>query len=328
MTSQVNPFNIDGTYPIAGQDNDSQGFRDNFTNTVNNFAFVKSEIEDLQARAVLKSALTNSTLDNSMAYAKIIDAQLQSYSVSFYEAAAGSYVVNYNRGNAQQITTTQSGSITFQGWPAAGQLGRVLVQVTVSNPAHTITLPASCNLGAIESIAGISGLTITYPAAGDYFYEFFSTDGGVNVFAHELGRDSSIAAITAETTARIAGDAANAAAITAEATARSNSDTANATAIATEKTRAETEEASLSGRINTEVSARQAGDTVNTNAIATETTRAQSAEAALTTSVTNEVARATAAEGVLTNSVTALLAEVQSLKDRVAALEAANNPPA
>ena len=187
MTSQVNPFNIDGTYPIAGQDNDSQGFRDNFTNTVNNFAFVKSEIEDLQARAVLKGALTNSTLDNSMAYAKIIDAQMQSYSEAFYEAVPGSYIVDYNRGNAQQITTNQSGSITFQNWPAAGQLGRITLRVTVTNLAHKITLPVSCNLGSIDSIAGISGLTITYPADGDYFYEFISTDGGIRVFVHELG---------------------------------------------------------------------------------------------------------------------------------------------
>ena len=328
MTSQVNPYNIDGTYPIAGQDNDSQGFRDNFTNTVNNFAFVKSEIEDLQARAVLKSALTNSTLDNSMAYAKIIDAQLQSYSEAFYEAAPGSYVVNYNRGNAQQITTNQSGNITFQNWPAPGQLGRITLRVTVDNPAHKITLPANCVLGAINTIAGISGLTITYPAAGDYFYEFLTTTEGAEIFAYELGRDSSIAAITDETAARITGDATNATAITNEATARSNGDAANATAIAAEKARAEAEEAILSGRINTEVAARTNGDATNATAIMAEQTRAVAAESTLTTSVANEVARAQAAEGVLTNSVTALLAEVQSLKDRVTALEAANNPPA
>ena len=40
MTSQINFNNIDGTYPIAGQDNSSQGFRDNFTNTKNNFEIV------------------------------------------------------------------------------------------------------------------------------------------------------------------------------------------------------------------------------------------------------------------------------------------------
>ena len=195
MTSQVNPFNIDGTYPIAGQDNDSQGFRDNFSNTVANFAFVKSEIEDLQNRAVLKSALANTTLDNSMEYAKVFDAQLQSYSEAFYSSEPGSYVIDYNRGNAQQITTSQSGGISFRSWPPAGQLGRVMVQVNVTSAAHTITLPPSCTLGVVESVAGISNLVISYPAADQYFYEFITTDGGINVFVHELGRRGSAAAI-------------------------------------------------------------------------------------------------------------------------------------
>jgi hypothetical protein len=31
MTSQINTSQIDETYPKAGQDNNSQGFRDNFT---------------------------------------------------------------------------------------------------------------------------------------------------------------------------------------------------------------------------------------------------------------------------------------------------------
>ena len=66
MTSQINPNNIDGTYPVAGQDNDSQGFRDNFTNLRNNLTFAKAEIEDLQNKAVLKSALLNTTLSNDL----------------------------------------------------------------------------------------------------------------------------------------------------------------------------------------------------------------------------------------------------------------------
>ena len=31
MASTIISATIDGTYPVAGQDNDSQGFRDNFT---------------------------------------------------------------------------------------------------------------------------------------------------------------------------------------------------------------------------------------------------------------------------------------------------------
>ena len=48
MSSNINPNNINGNFPVAGQDNDSQGFRDNFTNILNNFSFASSEITDLQ----------------------------------------------------------------------------------------------------------------------------------------------------------------------------------------------------------------------------------------------------------------------------------------
>ena len=51
MASDITPGNIDGTFPIAGIDNDSQGFRTNFTNTATNFTEAKSEIEDLQSKA-------------------------------------------------------------------------------------------------------------------------------------------------------------------------------------------------------------------------------------------------------------------------------------
>ena len=69
--SSINPNNIDGTYPIAGQDNDSQGFRDNFTNIKNNFTFAYDELTDLQSKAVLKSALNGSTLNNTMTYTSL-----------------------------------------------------------------------------------------------------------------------------------------------------------------------------------------------------------------------------------------------------------------
>ena len=59
MTSQINPNNIDGAYPVAGQDNNSQGFRDNFTNTVNNFTYAAAELTDLQTYALLAAPLAS-----------------------------------------------------------------------------------------------------------------------------------------------------------------------------------------------------------------------------------------------------------------------------
>lgn len=49
MASTINPNNINITYPIAGQDNDTQGFRDNFRNIKTNFNTAKLEITDLQS---------------------------------------------------------------------------------------------------------------------------------------------------------------------------------------------------------------------------------------------------------------------------------------
>ena len=48
MASKIVPGNVDGTYPKTGQDNSSQGFRDNFTAIMNNFTEAKTDIESLQ----------------------------------------------------------------------------------------------------------------------------------------------------------------------------------------------------------------------------------------------------------------------------------------
>ena len=64
MASNINPYNIDGNFPLAGQDNPSQGFRDNFTNTKNNFLYAQSEITDLQEKAILIQPLNGQSLNN------------------------------------------------------------------------------------------------------------------------------------------------------------------------------------------------------------------------------------------------------------------------
>lgn len=67
MASNINPNNINGNYPVAGQDNDSQGFRDNFTNISNNFSFAATEITALQ-NAMTNVQTTVATDGNVTAY--------------------------------------------------------------------------------------------------------------------------------------------------------------------------------------------------------------------------------------------------------------------
>jgi hypothetical protein len=149
---------------------------------------------------------------------------------------------------------------------------------------------------------------------------------GASVAAATEGKVD-LAALTAESAARVAGDAANAAALSAEvaraqfaeaalataaqqeAQTRAAADTAAAQALASEISRAQTAESALSSSI-----------AVVSQAVSDEADRAQAAEAALNTAV---LARATiadldAAVGALENSDAILKSSIQSLTSAVA----------
>lgn len=70
MASKINPTNIDVTYPVAGQDNDTKGFRDNFTSIKNNFLTAASEISSIQASLVNTPVLTNPPISSTAAGTK------------------------------------------------------------------------------------------------------------------------------------------------------------------------------------------------------------------------------------------------------------------
>jgi len=67
MASNINPNTINITYPIAGQDNDTQGFRDNFSSIKNNFSVAQAEISSLQANSAISLTTTTVPVSNSAA---------------------------------------------------------------------------------------------------------------------------------------------------------------------------------------------------------------------------------------------------------------------
>ena len=189
MTSSINPNNIDGAYPVAGQDNNSQGFRDNFTNTKTNFGYAETEINDLQNKVVLKAALTGTTLNNDMLGSPLLNAQIQDFSATRVAlgTVSGSVGINYAAGHYQTVTTSGSITLAFTNFPAAGYAGLVRVQVTVASTAHTMTLPAAVTLGTV-GIEGISGQIITFASTGTFEFEFVTNDGGSTVTIFDLNR--------------------------------------------------------------------------------------------------------------------------------------------
>jgi hypothetical protein len=193
MTSAINPNNIDGAYPVAGQDNNSQGFRDNFTNTATNFQYAADEISDLQAKAVLKAALTGTTLDNDMGGSVLSNAKLQDMSetVVALGTVSGSTTINYALGSFQTLTTNGAVTLAFSNFPAASATaaGTVRVQVTVANIIHTLVLPAAVTINA-RGIQGLNTSTgvISFASTGVYTFEFTTSNGGTTISVVEVNK--------------------------------------------------------------------------------------------------------------------------------------------
>lgn len=190
MASSINPNNIDGSYPVAGQDNNSQGFRDNFTNTKTNFQYAAAEITDLQNKVVLKAALTGTVLNNDMNDSLLSNARFQNISETKVNLGSDSTLtIDYAAGPYQTVTLTQPVTISFINFPTTN-LARCRLQVTVSNIGYTLTLPGSpVVLNGTSNIQGINGNTISFNRTGVYEYEFETSDGGTTVSVFDLNRN-------------------------------------------------------------------------------------------------------------------------------------------
>ena len=189
MTSQINPNNVDGTYPVAGQPNNTQGFRDNFTNIKTNFSYAETEITDLQNNGIFKAALSGTTLDNNMADNLIYAVKLQDVSYTYVQntATSGSIAIDYSAGQYQYISTTGSISLNFSNFPVSGNQGIIQIAVNVTNTAYTLTLPAAVSLG-ITGLQGYASNVITFAATGTYQFEFSTVDGGTTITIYDLNR--------------------------------------------------------------------------------------------------------------------------------------------
>jgi hypothetical protein len=189
MASNINFNNIDQTFPVAGVDNDSQGFRTNFLNIKNNFQYTKSEIEDLQGKVILKSALTGTTLNNNLNGAVLNGAEIYNFKETVIDLGSSSGTITLDHSSSHYYTVSTSGSVSlaFSNLPSNGKLGRIKLEISITNEAHTITLPAAITQG-LDGLTGLSGSTITFANTGDYVFEFTTVDNGTTIRIQDLRR--------------------------------------------------------------------------------------------------------------------------------------------
>lgn len=184
MTSQINYQSIDKTYPVAGKDNDSQGFRDNFDVIQRNFRYAKEELEDLQSKSILKAPLAGNevsgTFSNDLGGSNIANGSYTNFHGTSYAAeASGTRNVSILDGSLQSYTVLGDTEFTFIDWPDSNNYAHVKVHltsngsiITVGNDVqvgkkYTIDSPGTTNwitMGASPSAVwkgSFSGTTLT-----------------------------------------------------------------------------------------------------------------------------------------------------------------------
>jgi len=184
MASNIVPGNIDGTYPKAGQDNSSQGFRDNFNEIKNNFTTAKSEISNLQANKANLNA-TNDFNASTIQNAKMKDNSEEVFPHG--SVASGSITLNHENGHYQTATITANTTFAFTNFPS-GAAGRMILDLTVS-PSSTGILTFPSAVIKADNVHGSDGTSDQVTTGlGRFLFEFISPDGGTTILMHQLGK--------------------------------------------------------------------------------------------------------------------------------------------
>jgi len=221
----MRPQDIDETFPVAGQDNESAGFRDNFTAIKDSLEYTNDQINTLTETTVKLSDRnlfdSNATLETVLLVAHSEKTMASSQAI----VNPIGQEISYENGAYHSIvlgTPTSGNSINLDitGFPAsAGEEGRYakirLDAKLVSVSTSAVTLEFSNAAGDLIYDGGWPvALTVSsylYPVS----VEFWSYDGGETVFAKYLGvygettRNTSVENLTVNGNATMGNSSAN-----------------------------------------------------------------------------------------------------------------------
>jgi hypothetical protein len=140
VTSQINYAAINEDFPVPGQDNDTQVFRDNFDTIKQNFRYAQEEITDLQSNVI------RADVDNDFNNKIISNAVLQDTREALLDGGAYSndLTIDFGNGTYQIFRIGANINLSFSGFPDENSnpqgVGRVTLELYGDGIARTITL--------------------------------------------------------------------------------------------------------------------------------------------------------------------------------------------
>ena len=190
MTSLINFAAINENFPVAGQDNDTQVFRDNFDTIKTNFSAAKTEITDLQDNAA-RTDEDNDFLYNVVGSVTLQDAYLRKKD---YGAAivAGTQDISFKQAMYHVVKFGANTSLTFSEFPTAavdvtglGQIGKATLELYGDGTARIITFNTSGGT-VIKKSPGFPGSVTVTSATNPVIIEVWQHSATV-IFMNYLG---------------------------------------------------------------------------------------------------------------------------------------------
>ena len=193
MTSAINIHTIDASYPVAGQDNDSQGFRDNFENIKVALQTAADEITVLQDNSIQKGTdVGGIPQTNDLHGAAIANVQLlNSYGTAYVAPIPGlpvdPIVISYRNGSFQSVEISEDRQLQITEWPLNVPNN---IYASVRLEIHAIsdcTLTLVNPLGVIMTTNNNSEV-VTLESSRRVILDIWTTDGGSTITVLEVAR--------------------------------------------------------------------------------------------------------------------------------------------
>lgn len=145
MASSISTVGINSDFPIAGTNNSSQGFRDNFAAIKLALESAKAEITELgeitKLAVLTKPVETQGNyFNNDLEYNLIIRPQLRGAADVYAEnyIVGGQAIIDFFRGGVQKIFLSSYCTLSFENFPRGSMSGTVRLWIEVTTPGLVI----------------------------------------------------------------------------------------------------------------------------------------------------------------------------------------------
>lgn len=188
MASNIISGTIDGTYPVAGVDNNTQGFRDNFTIIKTGLATANSEVTALQATTA-KLDVSNDFNGTDITDANFslntdkyhnIGTVVTGQNISFLNGHYQSMAVNLDVG-------TSTIAFALADWPSRDHVAKMTVQLKGNDTAKTVTFTTTGG-GTIKYSADFPAVLTLDSSVNPILIDFWTYNQGTTVYAEYRGQ--------------------------------------------------------------------------------------------------------------------------------------------